>query len=89
MASCYIYGVHIPRNMGYRRRVNTGYSVGASYGKRLIPSIRSHYGLRTVCENCAVEIDDSERTANVIGCAIIAVVGFFIAFVILVGSLLN
>jgi hypothetical protein len=55
MASCY----HCGRNgASYRRKVQTGQSQTSwtskkSYGS----SSRTYYGLRTVCEDCAISID--------------------------------
>jgi len=68
MASCY----HCGRSgASYRRTVTTGYSRGSwtskkSYGS----SSRTNYGVRSVCEDCALRIDKS----SVIGSIIISII---------------
>lgn len=61
MASCYICGQYIGRNEGYRRRIKTGDSLGFSFGRRIVPSTRTYYGVRTLCQNCATESDKREK----------------------------
>jgi hypothetical protein len=57
MASCYHCG---RAGANYRRTVTTGRSNTTYYGKKSTTfSSRTNSGLRTVCENCAADIDKS------------------------------
>lgn len=60
MATCYICG---KSHAEYRRSVYTGNSnrVGISSGGRIHTSTTAHYGLRTVCARCALDIDYRKR----------------------------
>ena len=63
MASCYYCGK--PKS-DYRRNVSTGYSIGSWVSKRNFgSSSRTYYGLRTVCENCAADIDKARAIKTV------------------------
>lgn len=76
MASCYICGTYIEPNAGYRRRVNTGNSFGMSYGRRIIPSTRTYYGDRTLCQSCAKAHDRWQIVKLVV--ILFAILAFFI-----------
>lgn len=78
MASCYCCGTS---GATYRRNVRTGTSYGSwtstrSYGA----SSRNHYGLRSVCEKCAAQIDRREYVVQTIFLWIIAI--FMFSFII-------
>lgn len=64
MASCY----HCGRSgASYRRNVITGQSNTSYYGKRSTSySRRTHSGLRTVCENCAFNIDKKRLIIKIV-----------------------
>jgi hypothetical protein len=74
MPTCYTCGKSIPRGHGFRRQVLTGVSK-ASVGERLVRSAlkgnilpmfggtREHYGLRTVCYECAGEPNPADPPA--------------------------
>ncbi len=77
MATCYVCGASDAHN---RRETYTGYSSGNWFSKRSSGhSSRTYYGVRTVCDNCAKQIDDW-NTFKVV--AIIAVV----VILIVIGS---
>ena len=58
MATCFQCGE--PKS-DYRRTVYTGYSTGSWVSKRSYgSSTRTSYGVRTVCKNCAGQIDKSQ-----------------------------
>lgn len=78
MASCYVCGCS---GADYRRTVSTGYSVGSWISKRSYGSgSRRYYGLRTVCERCAADIDKSNIIQTVVILVIIA--GVLLYFVL-------
>jgi hypothetical protein len=60
MQHCYICGTSIPGD-GYRRVVKTGSSGRTYYGRRISFSRSRSEGLRTVCQNCAEQIDRQRR----------------------------
>lgn len=65
MSSCYLCG-----NPGadFRRSVVTGRSRTIYYGKRSNSmSSSTHTGLRSVCENCAFNVDKSRIITRIIG----------------------
>jgi hypothetical protein len=72
MASCY----HCGRGgADYRRNVVTGRSNTTYYGKRSTSfSTRTNSGLRTVCENCAFDIDKGRLVSSIIGLWILNIV---------------
>lgn len=63
MASCYRCGA---KGSDFRRTVKTGFSVGNWVSKRSYgTSTRSHFGVRTVCEHCAISIDKSDLRTTI------------------------
>ena len=84
MPSCYICGAQIKQGEGYRRKVNTGHSYGASFGKRITPSVRSYYSTRTLCAACATRCDEAQATSNMITIIVVVVV---VLFFIIAGSM--
>jgi len=66
--NCYCCGCTIARGSPrFRRTVKTGDSSGMSFGRRSLRySTRTYRGMRTVCTNCARQIDSS------IGCLVLA-----------------
>lgn len=78
MANCYLCG---QRNADYRRTVNTGSSVGTYYGKRSTStSTRKYYGLRSLCDKCASEVDLGRAKSRLISAIIITIILLFILF---------
>jgi predicted nucleic acid-binding Zn ribbon protein len=74
MPSCYVCGVGIPHGEGHRRVVWTGRSRGTSIGRGIRGYSSNHYGPRTVCEDCAQEIDEAEAFRNRVNAIIVMVV---------------
>ncbi|VIO69529.1 hypothetical protein CI1B_27350 [Bradyrhizobium ivorense] len=71
MASCYLCGTGLAKGQGARRNVRTGTSVAGLFsippsaflvalaalvGVK-VPSIRSYFGLRTLCPSCTQRLD--------------------------------
>lgn len=54
MSNCYNCG---QSNADFRRTVNTGFSEGTTYGKRITFNRRVYFSKRTICEECAFEQD--------------------------------
>ena len=73
MANCYICGAS---EACYRREVYTGRSSGWGFGKRITSSVRSYYGVRSVCAECAKGID----SRNKIGCVVFLIIGVVVYF---------
>lgn len=72
MATCYLCG---RAGADFRRTVETGRSHGYYYGKRSTSySTRTYTGLRTVCEDCAFDIDKGRLMASIAGRWIIAII---------------
>lgn len=59
MINCYVCGAAIRRN-GARREVYLGRFGGVRLGRSLSVTSGKRYGIRTVCDNCAMEIDDAK-----------------------------
>lgn len=71
MASCYHCGTALAKGQGVRRNVRTGTSVAglfsgpptillmvlAALAGAKVPSIRSYFGLRTLCPSCGQRLD--------------------------------
>jgi hypothetical protein len=71
MAGCYLCGTTVAKGQGVRRNVRTGTSVAGLFstpptiilvvlavlagGK--VPSVRSYFGLRTLCPTCGQRLD--------------------------------
>jgi len=72
MASCY----HCGRGgASYRRNVSTGTSNTVYYGKkRTTYSTRNTSGLRSLCENCAFNIDKGRLIGSIVGLWILNIV---------------
>ena len=86
MPECFVCGEHLARGEGSRRKVEIGERRSRSRKTfALFPSrhyVSKQYGPRTVCSNCAAEIDEreeAERKANVR--LTVMIVGFFVAIV--------
>lgn len=79
MPNCYKCGVYIPPNGGYKRRVKTGDSFGMSFGRRIVPSIRTYFGPRTLCVDCARQHDKFEKIKNFFW---IILIGGFVIYLI-------
>lgn len=77
MGSCYVCGAYVAPNEGYRRKVNTGDSFGLSFGKRITPSTRTYYGVRTLCAYCAKKHDEWEKIK---GALVLVAIGLFVFF---------
>ncbi|MDR1225728.1 MAG: hypothetical protein LBK47_02365 [Prevotellaceae bacterium] len=61
MTICYVCGCS---GATYRRKVYTGHSVGTYTGKDSYGNgVRSNYGVRSVCKQCAARIDE-DMTRN-------------------------
>ena len=75
VASCFVCGSQIPKGRELRKSVYVGASVGgfnlssnvvlnwllnAALSKRRV-GIRSYYGLRTICQNCAIAMEKEEK----------------------------
>jgi len=76
MASCYVCGCSVPAGEGYRRQVKTGNSKGYIIGRSVSTSIRTHYGVRTLCHSCAEEMDKPEAELSM-GCSIVVCIFVF------------
>lgn len=78
MATCYICG---KSHAEYRRTVNTGTSnrAGVTSRGRSSYSTTVHYGMRTVCANCALNIDynNKKQSAGFAACLSLGIIGFF------------
>jgi hypothetical protein len=74
MGSCYICGAYVAPHEAYRRRVQTGNSLGFSFGKRVTPSVRTYFGLRTLCAGCAMALDKRARAEKVVWVVLTAVI---------------
>ena len=73
MASCY----HCGRSgASYRRDVVTGNSYGMSFSNkgRSSYSTRVYSGLRTLCEDCAFNVDKRRLIGNIVGGWILIVI---------------
>lgn len=71
MARCYICGRYIEKyERSYRRDVYIGSSRWSSYGYWFRPGYRfgssSRTGIRTLCEECAIQYDKDQRTKKII-----------------------
>ena len=65
MADCYHCG---QTGSSYRRNVTTGGSKGTYYGRKSITfSTRTYNGLRSLCANCAYNVDKSNIKSGIIG----------------------
>ena len=64
MASCYHCGCS---GATYRRNVVTGSSSGTYYGKRTSYSNRTYTGLRSLCADCALNVDKSRLRQKIFG----------------------
>jgi hypothetical protein len=71
MASCY----HCGRSgASYRRTVTTGYSTGSWTSKRSYgSSSRTYQGLRSLCEDCAAQVDKKNAISVVLLLGLVAV----------------
>ncbi len=58
MASCYICNASYANQ---RREIYTGQSRRINFGKRITFGKSNHYGMRTVCNSCAKEMDFSRN----------------------------
>jgi uncharacterized protein YgiM (DUF1202 family) len=79
MANCYKCGAYIQPNSGYKRRVKTGDSFGMSFGRRIVPSVRTYFGSRTLCANCASQHDNFEKLKAIFW---IILLGGFVVYLI-------
>ncbi|EKT3967370.1 hypothetical protein NTJ12_002458 [Flavobacterium psychrophilum] len=77
MASCYHCGQN---GSSHRRNVTTGGSNGTYYGKSVSFSSRTYNGLRTLCANCAYDVDKGNIRSGIIGRYIIICILVFIIF---------
>ena len=72
MAACYHCGAG---GANYRRNVSTGSSFGTFVSKRSYgSSSRTYYGLRTVCESCAADVDRQNLIGRIITLSIVIIV---------------
>jgi hypothetical protein len=80
MAHCYRCGAYMPPEAPhYRREVHIGTSIGSFfYGRRIGMSGFNRSGVRTVCADCAKDVDRS----NTIGCLVPLVLAAVAAVVI-------
>ena len=83
MAECYLCGCSIERGKGFRRRVQTGDSSGASWGRSVRAYSSTHYGLRTVCAACATRLAQQQERVNQVLRIITYVIGGLFLFVML------
>ena len=61
MASCYHCGIKIENGEGYRRQVLTSQSTRVYFSKRGGGSYGQTYGLRTLCVDCAQQLDQNNK----------------------------
>jgi hypothetical protein len=87
MAGCYLCGTSLTKGHGVRRNVRTGTSVAGLFsapptiflvvlavlagGK--VPSIRSYFGLRTLCPTCGQRLDAQRSLRRKILLCVVAV----------------
>ncbi len=64
MATCYHCGCSIRPNEGYRRKVQTGESTRVYSSRNPGSSYGQSFGLRTLCQDCAIAIDQQHAIAN-------------------------
>lgn len=64
MATCYHCGCSIRPNEGYRRKVQTGTSTRFYFSRHPGSSYGQSFGLRTLCQDCAIAIDQQHAIAN-------------------------
>ena len=77
MATCYRCGAP---NATYRREVYIGHSNRIYFGRRISSSRSSSYGIRSVCQNCATEIDKQSSTMTIIiVCVVIVIILYLIS----------
>lgn len=77
MASCYVCGCS---GADQRREVYVGTSNRISYSKRITVGKSNHYGMRTVCPDCAFEIDKQRNINTIIKLSIAIVFVIFLIF---------
>ena len=75
MASCYHCGQN---GSQYRRNVTTGGSNGTYYGKNISFSTRTYNGLRTLCAQCAFNVDKGNIKSGILGRWIIVCILVFL-----------
>ncbi len=71
MVSCYKCG---ESGANYRRNVVTGTSSGTYYGKRTSYSSRTYRGTRSLCEECAFQLDRANIISVIVICWITALI---------------
>jgi hypothetical protein len=62
MASCYFCGCYIKNGEGYRRKVLVNESARIYFTKRGGGSYGQSYALRTLCQSCAVTLDERNKS---------------------------
>jgi uncharacterized paraquat-inducible protein A len=100
MASCYLCGTALAKGQGARRSVRTGTSVAglfsippsiflvalAALAGVKVPSIRSYFGLRTLCPSCTQRLDAQRSLRRKIVLLSVGIMLLFAAGVMLSGQ---
>lgn len=63
----------------YKRELYSGTSHRTNYGKRISFGTSRYYSMKTVCENCAAKIDQSNAENNKTFLIILMVIGIAVA----------
>lgn len=85
MAYCNNCGRNIPSNENiYKRELYSGVSRRTNYGKRITFGTSRHYTMKTVCSNCASQIDMQIANANKTFLIIIFVIAICVVLYFLV-----
>jgi hypothetical protein len=93
MANCYVCGCYLPpRGEQYRRVVYTGHQFGVySLFRRSGPAFSANMrqGPRTVCRNCAIQIDSQEWSGikSLLSCAAVVSAAIGIVSIVVLGLL--
>ena len=80
MPYCNNCGRNIPTNERvYKRELYSGTSQRTNYGKRISFGTSRYYSMKTVCENCASQIDERKAESGKTFLIILMIIGIAIA----------
>jgi hypothetical protein len=80
MANCNNCGCYIPTSERVlKREMYSGTSQRTNYGKRISFGTSRYYSMKSVCENCARQIDQSNAEQNKTIMVVLMVLGIIIA----------
>lgn len=81
MPNCFSCGRHIHnQERTFKRELYSGSSMRTNYGKRISFNSSKHYSMKTVCSDCAHQIDQQRESSNkaIVIIALLIIMGILI-----------